>query len=117
MTENLKGGTQNFRSPARPDLHVSSEVANRPGPSDYAADNSPKKLAAREAGKRRPFGINTKRFGGDDNGVPGAGKYDQPDSLMVRNPKQVHASFKSKLDKGPELIIGRDNPGIGEYDT
>jgi len=96
---------------------VSSEVANRPGPSDYAADNSPKKLAAREAGKRRPFGINTKRFGGDDNGVPGAGKYDQPDSLMVRNPKQVHASFKSKLDKGPELIIGRDNPGIGEYDT
>jgi len=62
-------------------------MVNRPGPSDYAADNSPKKMAAREAGKKRPFGINTRRFGSDDNGVPGAGKYDQPDSLVIRNPK------------------------------
>jgi len=47
-----------------------------PGPSDYAANNSPKKLAAREAGKNRPFGVNQGRFVNDDNGVPGAGKYD-----------------------------------------
>ena len=37
--------------------------------------------------------------------------------MVVRNPKLAHASFKSKLEKGPELILGRDNPGIGEYDT
>ena len=55
---------------------MNSDAANRPGPSDYAADNSPKKLAAKEAGKKRPFGINTRRFGDDDNGVPGAGKYE-----------------------------------------
>lgn len=30
----------------------------------------------KEAGKKRPFGINSKRFGSDDNGVPGAGKYE-----------------------------------------
>ena len=74
-------------------------------------------MVVREAGKKRPFGINTKRFGDDDNGVPGAGKYEQPATLGVKNPKLAHASFKSRLVKGTEMIIGRENPGIGEYDT
>ena len=75
LTQNRKGGTQNFRSPPRNDLYVSSAMASQPGPSDYAANNSPKKQGPRQAGTGRPFGINTKRFGSDDNGVPGAGKY------------------------------------------
>jgi len=32
------------------------------------------------SGERRPFGVNTQRWGKDENGVPGAGTYKMPDS-------------------------------------
>jgi hypothetical protein len=49
--------------------------------------------------------------------VPGAGTYSLPDSVVVKNPKQQLGSFKSQVDKSWDIVIGRDNPGIGEYDT
>lgn len=49
--------------------------------------------------------------------MPGAGTYSLPDSVVVKNPKQQLGSFKSQVDKSWDIVIGRDNPGIGEYDT
>ena len=63
------------------------------------------------------FGTNIVRFGNDDNGVPGAGTYKLPDSVVVKNPKMISASNKSNVDKSWDIVIGRKNPGIGEYDT
>ena len=68
-------------------------------------------------GDKKPFGVNTTRFGNDDNGVPGAGTYKLPDSCRVREHRHTHASMRSTVTKGLDQVIGRDNPGIGEYDT
>ena len=36
----------------------------------------------------------------------------------MQNPKQQMASYRSKVEKGlNDMVIGKDNPGIGEYDT
>ena len=35
-------------------------------------------------GDSKPFGVNTNRFVGDENGVPGAGSYKLPDSCTVK---------------------------------
>ena len=44
-----------------------------------------------------------------------------PDSCQVHAPKYTHASVRSTVEKGltgfNDIIIGKDNPGIGEYDT
>jgi hypothetical protein len=49
--------------------------------------------------------------------VPGAGSYNHPDTVVVKNKNLQHANFKSKADKGLDLIIGKGNPGVGEYET
>jgi hypothetical protein len=49
--------------------------------------------------------------------VPGAGTYTLADSVQVKNPKMQMASYKSNVEKSWDIVIGRDNPGIGEYDT
>lgn len=67
-----------------------------PGPQDYAPDHSKSNVAIKDqSGASRPFGTNIQRFKRDDNGVPGAGTYSLPDSVVVKNPKQQVASFKS----------------------
>ena len=41
-----------------------------------------------------------------------------PDSCVVGEPNHKHASLRSKVEKGLDYqVIGKDNPGIGEYDT
>lgn len=35
----------------------------------------------------------------------------------MKNPKHQSASYKSGADKGWDIVIGKDNPGTGEYDT
>jgi hypothetical protein len=35
----------------------------------------------------------------------------------VKDPKLEMASFKSNQEKSWDIVIGRNNPGIGEYDT
>lgn len=37
--------------------------------------------------------------------------------MVVQNPKQGNASFKSGMEKSWDIVLGRDNPGAGEYDT
>lgn len=87
-----------------------------PGPQDYLADLS--KTQMREGGDKKPFGVNTLRFVTIDNGVPGAGMYKLPDSCQVKQPKYQMASYRSKVEKGlNDIVIGKNNPGIGEYDT
>lgn len=89
-----------------------------PGPSEYIGDitrDIGKNLAG---GDKRPFNVNTNRFGSDENGIPGAGTYKLPDSCQVKQPKHTLASYKSTVEKGLNyIVIGPENPGIGEYDT
>jgi hypothetical protein len=39
------------------------------------------------------------------------------DTVKIKNPKLNSASYKSGVEKSWDIVIGRDNPGIGEYDT
>ena len=104
-----------FKSPARKDVFGDTNP-ERPGPQEYAADVTKDNKAKKEGGSRRPFGMNQKRWKAMDNGVPGP-VYNLPDSLKVADPKHEHASYRSGLERGLDLVHGRDNPGIGEYDT
>ena len=91
------------------------QLAN-PGPQDYIKDQTKDLNTSKAGGELKPFGVNTNRFGSDENGVPGAGTYRLPDSCTVKQGKHHHASMRSTVKKGLDQVIGRDNPGIGEYD-
>ena len=96
-------------------------MIDAPGPQDYIPDISMCHNQLKIGGDRKPFGVNTIRFGKDDNGVPGAGTYKLPDSCKVKQPKHELASYRSKVSNGltglNDIVIGPNNPGIGEYDT
>jgi hypothetical protein len=89
-----------------------------PGPSDYIPDITKDFDQNKVGGEKNPFGVNVKRFNDKqlDNGVPGAGTYKLLDSCEVKESKFPHASMRSTVKKGLDQVIGRDNPGIGEYD-
>lgn len=70
-----------------------------------------------DKGSKHPFAVNEKRFLRQDHNVPGAGAYELPSAIHVKNPKQLMPSYKSSLDRSLDLVVGKDNPGIGEYDT
>lgn len=63
--------------------------------------------------------MNRHRWDSDETPVPGAGTYKLPDSCQVKDPKYQLASYRSTVNKGidAQLIIGKDNPGTGEYET
>ena len=63
--------------------------------------------------------MNGGRFESDETCVPGAGTYKLPDSCQVKDPKYQLASYRSQVQKGldKQLLIGAENPGIGEYET
>ena len=86
-----------------------------PGPQDYAKD--PAQKGPRKSGHRHPFDVKVQRFKRADNEVPGAGTYNRTDTVVVHNPKQPNATFKSGMEKTFDIVLGKDNPGAGEYDT
>lgn len=99
-------------------MNINKFMIDTPGPSEYIADVTKDIGSGRKGGEKRPFGVNTNRFGSDENGIPGAGTYKLPDSCQVRQPKHTLASYKSNVEKGlTYIVIGPENPGIGEYDT
>lgn len=49
--------------------------------------------------------------------MPGAGTYKLAGSCNVKQSRHTHASMRSTVKKGLDQVIGKDNPGIGEYDT
>lgn len=61
--------------------------------------------------------MNTKRFADGDNEVPGAGTYSFPDTVVVKDKAKKSSMFKSNADKSLELVMGKDNPGVGEYEN
>ena len=69
-----------FTSMQRTDMNINKYMIDVPGPSEYIADITKDFGSARKGGEKRPFGVNTNRFGSDENGVPGAGTYKMPDS-------------------------------------
>jgi hypothetical protein len=64
-----------FASKKRDDLMINKRIASNPSPTEYIPDVISSKLKTKDPGTKHPFGIKTKRFGKDDNGVPGAGQY------------------------------------------
>lgn len=92
-------------------------MLDNPGPSEYIPDQTKDLNTSRMGGETKPFGVNTMRFKTIDHQVPGAGTYKLPDSCKVREEKMPHASNRSTVEKGLDQVIGKLNPGIGEYDT
>ena len=89
----LKGkeGTSIFKAPIRKNLF---QVSESPGPQQYIIEKQEKQ---RSPGIKHPFGVNTMRFQVTDHEVPGAGMYPLPDSVQIKNPAKIHASFKSSV--------------------
>ena len=55
-----------------------------PGHSEYVPDVTRDIGKNVKGGDKKPFGVNTTRFGSDETGVPGAGTYKLPDSCRVK---------------------------------
>jgi len=52
-----------------------------------------------------------------DEDVPGAGAYDHKSTVNVKHKDKQHGIFKSGVDKGWNCVMGKDNPGTGEYEN
>lgn len=105
-------GTNTFKAPGRDKLN---KIEETPGPQTYKSaslDPLPK-----QSGNGRPFIFNEKRFTSVDNEVPGAGSYNVADSIKVVDANKQSAVFKSKAEKTMDIVIGKDNPGIGQYNA
>ena len=61
--------------------------------------------------------MNDKRFKKDDDGMPGAGTYNLPSSVVVKQPRHQTSVFKSVEPKVQDLAVNRDFPSAAEYDT
>jgi hypothetical protein len=105
-------GTSNFKGAGR---IITRNEDPLPGPGSYLKDLPINKN--REPGNEHPFAFNEKRFITEDREVPGPGAYKQPDSVKVHLPNKQFSVFKSTATKETEIVIGRDNPGTGEYDN
>lgn len=94
------------------------EQSSMPGPQDYGLDHTKAASAAKHnKGTKHPFQFNEKRFLTNDKRIPGVGQYNLPDAIEIKNPKQPMPSYKSNQERTLDLVIGRENPGVGEYDT
>ena len=106
-----------FINSERNDLSLNRTLLENPGLAEYIPDVTNQLNTYRLSGEKRPFGVNTGRFLTTDNGVPGAGTYQLPDSCKVKQQKYEHASMRSTVTKGLNQVGRNKNPGIGEYDT
>lgn len=106
-----------FRAPGRKPLNdVHYNDRDLPGPADYAG--SVVKESPKKKGYGRPFAVNERRFQTiDHTSAPPVGTYEYPSSLVVKEPRLPAASMRSGAPRAPAEIIGKDNPGVGEYDT
>ena len=112
-----KAESQAFLGPERKEVFGDGQRGDQPGPQDYLPDQSGNPSGKNKKGTRHPFQVNSKRFSDHDNGVPGAGQYAVPSSVAVKNPSMATAAYKSGLERELDLVIGRSNPGVGEYDS
>ena len=107
-----KEGTNHFKAPGRKPLYTINET---PGPSSNMPHSE--HTSAKNSGNHHPFAFNEKRFSEADTDVPGAGTYKLKDSVQVKNKGKPHANFKSGVEKSWDIVIGKDNPGVGAYDN
>lgn len=73
----------------------------------------------KKSGNNHPFAVNEKRFAVKDNEVPAPGAYDLKSTVTVKNPNHKTSVYKSSTHNGirdQDILIGKDNPGVGEYD-
>ena len=61
--------------------------------------------------------MKAKRFDKDETISPGPAAYKLPDSCQVKNPQIKMASYRSEADRDLNFIVGKDNPGVGQYNT
>lgn len=104
----------NFLASKRVPLH--DNIEDLPGPQEYDTNQTIFKNK-RKSGKGKPFNLKEKRFRTVDQNVPGAGAYSVPSTIQVADPERANASYISNIDKSWDIVVGRDNPGIGEYNT
>jgi len=49
--------------------------------------------------------------------APGPGNYQLPESCKIKEPKHEAAAYRSTVQRDFGVhVVGRNNPGIGEYD-
>ena len=59
----------------------------------------------------------TKRFSTDATLVPGPGTYTAKESCTVKDSRHAGAAYRSSVNRDFGIhIIGKKNPGIGEYE-
>ena len=114
---NLPKFSAAFKTEKRKDFNINKMTIDNPSPGDYMPDLNETLNTVNHPGNNRPFGINTKRFGSDENGVPGAGTYQAKGSCKVKNPGDPAASFKSVLKRDLNFVVDGPKPGSGEYET
>jgi hypothetical protein len=80
--------TSNFTSKKRTDTTIIPHMIPLPGPQEYNVNQAESLIAAKKVeGEKRPFGVNTQRWDGDETIAPGAGTYKLPDSCQVKDAK------------------------------
>lgn len=109
----MKGaeGTRLFNGPPRV---KEKQIEPTPGPFSYQKD--PFQPVEKDSGAVHPFLKNEKRFVVQDKGVPPPGAYNIP-GLSVKEKQKESSFFKSGADKSVEIVIGKNNPGIGTYEN
>ena len=97
---------------------MSKQLLENPSVLEYAKNHAESTfISEKQGGDRRPFGVNTDRFTSKDNVGPDMGTYELPEACKIKESDKPHGSMRSKVQKGLNMVIGKDNPGVGEYDT
>ena len=73
-------------------------------------------MKARNEGSKHPFGNNETRWPQQESIGPEGGQYRVPEACNVHQANHQHAAYRSKVGRDLNNVVGRDNPGVGEYD-
>lgn len=101
----------------RTNLNMNKEWLTNPSAVDYAKDQAESTfVAGGDAGDKHPFGLNETRWPILESTNPEGGQYKLPESCNVHQPNHVSAYNRSRVLRDLNQVVGKDNPGVGEYD-
>ena len=104
-------------SSQRTNLNINKEALSNPSAVDYAKDQAESNFVkGRNEGAKHPFGNNETRWPQHESTGPEGGQYKLPESCNVHQPNHVSAYNRSKVQRDLNQVVGKDNPGVGEYD-
>ena len=114
-------GSGPFKARQRPFMINEEKSTEMPAPGQYSKqqlnNTFTQTISVSKKSRSPQFADKKMRFGKDDTIVPGPGTYKALDSCKIRQPKHQVASYRSttKRELGNH-ILGKNNPGIGQYD-